>query len=216
MTDVKICGISTPEAMTAAIEGGARFVGLVFYRKSPRFVDIEIAGYLGRYVPTGVRSVGLFVDPTDEDLERTLSGVQLDMIQLHGHESPGRVAEIKHRFGVQIIKAIPIGEPKDLEKVEGYEAAADHIMFDSKPSPTDTLPGGNGLPFDWRLLQGFETKHPWFLAGGLNIDNVQDAIELLDPDVIDISSGVEDAKGVKNPLKIKAFLEKVDIITKNR
>lgn len=209
MTDAKICGIKTPEAMTAAIDGGARFVGLVFYPKSPRAVDIEVASYLARYVPTGVRAVGLFVDPDDETLERTLSGVQLNMIQLHGHESPGRIAEIKHRFGLQIIKAISISDTKDLDHVPGFEAAADHLMFDAKPRPDDTLPGGNGLPFDWEILKGFETQHPWFLAGGLNADNVGEAIERLNPDIVDVSSGVESEPGIKDPAKIKAFLAAV-------
>ena len=133
MTEVKICGITDPEAMTAAIEGGARFVGLVFYEKSPRHVDLEVAGYLGRYVPTGVRSVGLFVDPDDEQLERVVSSVQLDMIQLHGKESPGRLADIKKRFGLPLIKAMAVSNAEDLEKVPGYEATADWLLFDAPP-----------------------------------------------------------------------------------
>ncbi len=209
MTDAKICGITTPEAMTAAIEGGARFVGLVFYPKSPRAVDIEIATYLARYVPTGVRAVGLFVDPDDETLERTLSNVQLDMVQLHGHESPGRIAEIKHKFGIQVIKAISIENKHDLEQVPGYEVAADHIMFDAKPADPDSLPGGNGLTFDWNILKGMATKHPWFLAGGLTPDNVHEAIAHLSPDIVDVSSGVESAPGVKDAAKIAAFLDAV-------
>lgn len=209
MTDAKICGITTPEAMTAAIDGGARFVGLVFYPKSPRFVDIEVATYLARYVPTGVRAVGLFVDPDDETLERTLSNVQLDMIQLHGHESPGRVAEIKHKFGLQVIKAMSVASPQDLEKVPGYEVAADHLMFDAKPQASDSLPGGNGLAFDWNILKGMETKHPWFLAGGLTPENILEAITKLSPDIVDVSSGVESKPGVKDTAKIAAFLEAV-------
>ncbi|MEM6781190.1 MAG: phosphoribosylanthranilate isomerase [Pseudomonadota bacterium] len=209
MTDVKICGINEPESMTAAIEGGARFVGLVFYPKSPRYVDIEVAGYLGRYVPTGVRSVGLFVNPTDEELERTVSGVQLDIIQLHGSESPGRIAEIKQKFGLQVIKSMPIANKEDLESVPGFEVAADYLMFDARPAPEDELPGGNGLPFDWTILEGFSSSRPWFLAGGLTAENVKEAIDLLGPDIVDVSSGVEDEPGVKSINKIKAFLEAV-------
>lgn len=209
MSDVKICGITDPESLTAAVESGARFIGFVFFEKSPRHLDLEVAGYLAKYVPTAVRAVGLFVDPTDEDLERTLSSVQLDMIQLHGHESPGRLAEIKQKFGLPLIKAIAISEKEDLEKVPGYEVTADFIMFDAKPSPTDTLPGGNGLPFDWTILEGYKGIRPWFLAGGLNPDNVAEAIQKLEPDAVDVSSGVESAPGKKDLDKIRAFLNAV-------
>lgn len=206
MSDVKICGISTPDAMTAAIEGGARYVGLVFYPKSPRNVDLEIAGYLARYVPTTVRSVGLFVDPSNEQLERVISSVQLDMIQLHGHESAGRVAEIKSKFGLPIIKALPVSQKSDLDQVEGYEVSADMMLFDAKPAPDDDLPGGNGLAFDWAILKEYQGKKPWFLAGGLTPDNVREAITLLSPPAVDVSSGVENETGVKDIEKIKLFL----------
>lgn len=209
MTDVKICGISTPDAMTAAIENGARYVGLVFYPKSPRHVDWEVAGYLSRYVPTTVRSVGLFVDPSDEELERTISSVQLDMIQLHGSESPERVVEIKSKFGLQITKALPIANKTDLDSVKGYEVSADMMLFDAKPTPEDDLPGGNGLPFDWAVLEGYQGKKPWFLAGGLNPDNIAEAITLLNPPAVDVSSGVESDLGIKDADKISAFLNAV-------
>lgn len=207
MTDVKICGITDPESMTAAVENGVRFVGLVFYKPSPRNLDWEIATYLARYVPTGVRTVGLFVDPSDEEIEKITNTVQLDMLQLHGNESPGRVAEIKKKFGIQIIKAIKIAQKQDLEIVPGYEVSADWLMFDAKPAPQDKLPGGNGLPFDWTILQDFKSKCPWMLAGGLNTDNVQEAIQLLNPEAVDVSSGVESQPGKKDPEAIKTFLK---------
>ncbi len=205
MTDVKICGITTPEAMTAAIDGGARFAGLVFHAPSPRFVETEIAGYLARYVPTGVRTVGLFVDPDNAALEDVLNTVQLDMIQLHGHESPGRVSEIKTAFGMPVIKALPVSGESDLEKVPGYEAAADWLMFDAKS-------GGSGETFDWSILQQYlqesPLSKPWFLAGGLHAENITAALDVLSPSALDISSGVESSRGVKDPEKIRTFLTK--------
>ncbi len=203
MTGVKICGIKTPEAMTAAIKGGARFVGLVFYEPSPRFVDLETAKYLASYVPADIYRVGLFVDPDDETLQKTLNEVPLDMIQLHGHESPGRIAEIKAAFSLPVIKAISISDKEDLDKVPGFEAAADWLMFDAKS-------GGSGESFDWTVLQQFldenPLKKPWFLAGGLTEENINAALEALSPSALDVSSGVESQRGVKDPAKIKAFL----------
>lgn len=232
MTDVKICGISTPDAMTAAIEGGARFVGLVFYPKSPRAVSVEVAAYLAAYVPHDVHIVGLFVDPTDELLRETLDTVRLDMLQLHGTESPGRVAEIKSAFGVPVMKAISVSSADDLQMVPGYEAAADWLLFDAKPEAqnsrnsefqrgnnaipgfrdSDILPGGNGLPFDWAILKDFSASRPWMLAGGLTADNIAAALSALEPDAVDVSSGVESAPGIKDPDKIRALL---DIVQNN-
>lgn len=220
MTDVKICGLSTPDTLATAIESGARFVGFVFYEPSPRNVSFDTAWNLARAVPTGVRSVGLFVNPTDEELERILTGVQLDMIQLSGDESPGRIAEIKSRYHQPIIKSIHIGSEEDLQKVEGYEASADWLLFDTKlaakPSnhPTfqsSNLPtyGGTGESFDWNILANRKFKKPWMLSGGLDAGNVQDALNLLNPTAVDISSGVESAKGVKDNEKIKSFIEAV-------
>jgi phosphoribosylanthranilate isomerase len=209
MTDVKICGISTPEAMTAAIDGGARFVGLVFYPKSPRAVSLEVAAYLASYVPHDVRIVGLFVDPTDELLRTTLDTVRLDMLQLHGTESPGRVAEIKTAFGVPVMKAISVASADDLQMVPGYEAAADWLLFDARAPADAAIPGGNGLPFDWTILKDFSASRPWMLAGGLTSENVSAALAVLEPDALDVSSGVESAPGIKDPAKIRAFLAAV-------
>lgn len=208
MTDVKICGLKTPEALTAAIEGGARFVGFVFYPPSPRFTGPSVASYLASFVPPDVRIVGLFVDPSDEELETVLREVRLDMLQLHGNESPGRLTEIKKKFGLPLIKAINIAAKSDLEGVPGFEASADWILFDTKG---DSLPGGNGIPFDWTLLQDYCSKNPpqkpWMLAGGLTAENIPAALEILSPDALDVSSGVETAPGQKDAEKIKTFLK---------
>lgn len=205
MSDVKICGLSTPDALTAAIEAGADFVGFVFHPKSPRFVSLEVAAYLASYVPAHVRKVGLFVDPSDELLQQTLDAVRLDMLQLHGHESPGRVMEIKHQFGVPVMKALSVATEDDLAMVPGFEVAADWLLFDAKGTPD--MPGGNGLPFDWTLLKDFASSRPWMLAGGLTAENVAQALSVLDPDAVDVSSGVESAPGIKDADKIRAFVK---------
>ena len=206
MTSVKICGLSTPETLACAVQSGARFVGFVFYPPSPRNASFDTAWNLARAVPTGVRSVGLFVNPTDEQLERTLTGIQLDMVQLHGDETPGRINEIKERFAMPIIKAIRVASKEDLNDIEGYEAAADWLLFDAKPSNAG-LPGGTGESFDWNILKDREFKKPWMLAGGLDSNTVKDALDILKPDALDISSGVESAPGIKDVQKIENFIK---------
>jgi len=204
MVPVKICGIRDPAAMTAAVDGGARFVGLVFYPPSPRFVDLDTAAYLASYVPETVTKVGLFVDPSDDMLHDTVSRIPLDMIQLHGSETPERVGEIKSRFGLPVMKAIPVSTAADLAIIPAYLGVSDWLMFDSKGR---MLPGGPGKTFDWTLLQGIEIGKPWMLAGGIHIGNAGAALDVLKPHALDISSGVESAPGQKDPLKIRAFLE---------
>ena len=208
MTAVKICGLSDPQNLQTAIDAGTRFVGFVFYEPSPRNVSFDTAWNLARAVPTSIRSVGLFVDPDDELLERVLTGIQLDMVQLHGNETPGRVAEIKDKYKMEVMKAIRVREESDLEGIEGFEAAADWLLFDSKPEKA-TLPGGTGHSFDWSLLEGRTFSKPWMLGGGLSPENVGDAIKQLSPNAVDVSSGVESAPGQKDPAKIKAFIEAV-------
>lgn len=208
MTHVKICGLSEPETLKAAIDEGARYVGFMFYEPSPRNLGFDTAWNLARQVPTGVRSVGVFVDPEDEMLERILTGIQLDMVQLHGQESPGRIAEIKSKFSMPVMKAIRVREKSDLENIDGYEAAADWLLFDSKPEQA-TLPGGTGHTFDWTLLKGKSFSKPWMLGGGLTPENVGEAISQLKPDAVDVSSGVESAAGQKDTAKIKAFIDAV-------
>lgn len=208
MTAVKICGLSEPETLKIAIEAGARFVGFVFYEPSPRYVSFDIAWNLARAVPTAVRSVGLFVDPDDDVLERVLTGIQLDMIQLHGQETPGRIAEIKSKYKMPVMKAIRVREETDLDDIEGYEAAADWMLFDSKPEKA-ILPGGTGHTFDWSILKGRTFSKPWMLGGGLTPENITEALSQLSPDAVDVSSGVESTPGQKAPEKIKAFISAV-------
>lgn len=209
-THIKICGIKEPEALQAATGNGARFVGFVFFPPSPRHITIDIAQELAYQVPTGVRSVGLFVDPTDAQLASVLGKVQLDMIQLHGHEDVSRVAEIKAHYMMPIIKAFPVSEIQDLDDVESYSEVADWFLFDAKPPKDAAVPGGTGKSFDWSILEGRTFSKPWMLSGGLTPDNVADAISALRPDAVDVSSGVEAARGEKDPQRIKAFLEAVN------
>jgi len=216
VTPVKICGIKTPEALRAACDNGARYIGLVFYPPSPRAISFDTAWNLARAVPTGIRSVGLFVDPDDDDLARIVTGIQLDMIQLHGSETPGRVAEIKSRYRLPVIKAIPVAEKDDLDTVKGYEAAADILMFDAK-APAGEQSGGHGAAFDWHMLAAYladnPLEKPWFLAGGLTKDNAAQALEkfsaLDNPPALDVSSGVEKSRGEKDPAMIKAFMDEI-------
>ena len=208
MTDVKICGLSTPETLQAAIEAGARFVGFVFYEPSPRNISLDIAAELARSVPTGVRTIGLFVDPGDEDLTRITSGVPLDMIQLHGNETPERITEIKSLTHLPAMKAIRVSNAEDLADIDAFEAAADWLLFDAKTENTD-LPGGTGESFDWNILADRKFQKPWMLAGGVTTENVVEALSILSPTAIDVSSGVEAVRGVKDVGKIKSFIKAV-------
>ncbi len=208
MTDVKICGIKEKNHLDVAAQAGARFIGLVFYPKSPRFIDPEMARLLSRSAPTGVRMVGLFVDPDDAWLSHVLGAVPLDMIQLHGGESPVRVQEIRAHHHVPIIKAIPVARPEDLEKTQEYEQVADWLLFDSK-SQKSSVSGGSGISFDWKILEGKRFKRPWMLSGGLNSENIGEALSFLHPDAVDVSSGVESEVGVKDPSRIIEFLKQV-------
>lgn len=206
---VKICGLSTPETVAAAIAGGARFVGFVFFPKSPRLVTPERARELGSKVPAGVVRVGVVVDLADEALRAIVESARLDMLQLHGSESPARVAEIRARFGLRVMKAISIAGGDDVERARTYEDVADRLMFDAKPPKdmTQAMPGGNALAFDWQLLGGGRWRKPWTLAGGLTAANVAEAVRASGAQAVDVSSGVETAPGVKSAEKIRAFLE---------
>ena len=206
-TDVKICGLSTPATVDAAVQAGARYVGFVFYPPSPRAVSVELAGQLARRLPTGVRSVGLFVEPSDDELDDTLSKVPLDLIQLHGGELPARVAEVKRSVSIPVMKAIRVATSEDVAEAEAYQAAADRLLFDAKPPKTvASLPGGNGLAFDWSLLAGRRWSAPWMLSGGLTVDTVAAAVARTGAPAVDVSSGVEDRPGAKSVAKIRAFV----------
>ncbi len=207
--EVKICGLNSPEAVDAAVEGGARYTGFVFYPPSPRNLTPAFAAPLVARVPEGVTRVGLFVDPTDSVLEQTLAKVALDLIQLHGSESPARVVQIKARFERPVMKAIKLASAADLAGAEAYRGVADRLIFDALP-PRDmvgALPGGNALAFDWKLLGSAEIATPWMLAGGLTAENLAEAVKISHARAVDVSSGVEDRPGVKSLPKIRAFLE---------
>lgn len=204
---VKICGLSEPDTLRAAVTGGARYVGFVFYPPSPRAVAPAMAGELARLVPTGVRSVGLFVDPDDAFLEHVIGQVPLDVIQLHGSENPRRIVEIKARYRMSVMKAVKIGGPDDLAAAAELAESADRLLFDAKPpSKTGALPGGNGVAFDWTLLAGRRWSKPWMLSGGLTPENVAEAVRVTGATEVDVSSGVEDRPGHKDAGLIRAFL----------
>ncbi|MDA0654784.1 MAG: phosphoribosylanthranilate isomerase [Proteobacteria bacterium] len=207
----KICGINDPRAMRAALEGGASHVGLVFYPKSPRFVSLDQAANLSSMAAKKAARVALFVDPSDADLHAVLSAVPIELVQLHGSESPERTAEIKITTGRPVMKVISVSDSTDIARAKDYFDVADWLMFDAKPpnSLKNALPGGNAVSFDWSLLSAKTWPLPWMLAGGLTAENVAEAIRLTGAKVVDTSSGVEDTPGKKNPAKIKAFLEAV-------
>ena len=207
-TKVKICGIKDDKNLNIAIKAGTDFIGFVFYPPSPRYVEPRTALKLAEKLPKNINSVALFVNPADEDL---IKAKGLDMIQLHGNETPQRVMEIKDLAGCHIIKALRIGKSKDLEQITPYEDSADWLLFDAKPTSTqgDVLPGGTGKSFDWSLLYSINFKKPWMLSGGLNTKNVKRAISQLSPDAVDVSSGVEGRRGKKDAEKIQIFIETV-------
>ena len=208
---VKICGLDREEAVDAMVEAGAAMAGFVFYEPSPRNLPIEDAVKLIRRVPDFVEVVGLFVDPDNTLVTRVLDHIDLDVLQLHGDESPARIEELKSVTGLPVIKVLKIAEADDLDDLEAYEGVAERFLFDAR-APKDmenALPGGNALSFDWRLLaeRGWET--PWILAGGLTPENVAEAIRISGANAVDVSSGVEDCSGVKNVGKIAAFMDAV-------
>lgn len=208
----KICGLSTSETVAAAIAGGARFVGFVFFPPSPRNITPAQAAPLVRGVPAGVTRVGVFVDPDDDLLKRVLAAAPLDLLQLHGEETPERVAQIKQRFGKKTMKAIKIAGDDDLAVAPHYYKVADWLMFDARPPKTATRPGGNALAFDWELLSARRWPPPWMLSGGLTPANVAEAVRIARATAVDVSSGVESAPGVKDVAKIRAFLGAVAVL----
>jgi phosphoribosylanthranilate isomerase len=204
---VKICGLTDPAALTAAVEGGASWLGLVFYPPSPRALSPEVAADLAAHAPADRTLVGVFVDPDDALLDQVLARVRLGAVQLHGAESPERVVAIKARTGCAVIKALQVAEARDLAPIPSYAAVADMLLFDARPpKEPGRLPGGNGLAFDWRLLQNLRPTRPWLLSGGLSAENLAAAVTLCRPPAIDVSSGVERRPGQKDPAKIRQFL----------
>lgn len=207
----KICGIKDAAAMQSAIDNGAGFVGFVFYPQSPRAITPGTAAQLAAMVPDGVTKVGLFVDIDNRLLGPLLDIVPLDLLQLHGEETPTRCAEIRERYKLPVMKAIKVAKLADVEAANDYTGVVDWLMFDAKApeSQPDALPGGNALTFDWTLLAGWAWPVPWMLAGGLTADNVATAVERSGTKFVDVSSGVESAPGRKDPAEIQRFLEAV-------
>jgi phosphoribosylanthranilate isomerase len=206
--EAKICGLSTAETLDAAVAAGARFVGFVTYPRSPRHVaSNDVLTALGARVPKGVIRTGLFVDPDDALLDERLATGAIDLLQLHGAETPERVAAIKARTGKAVMKVIKVGEASDIERgIAAYAGVADRLMFDVAGG---TLPGGNATAFDWTFLSGRTVPLPWLLAGGLTPDNVAEAVRVTGARTVDVSSGVESSRGVKSVELIRAFLDRV-------
>jgi len=204
-TRVKICGLRDAASMRAAVDAGASYVGLVFFAKSPRNVTIDEAAALAQAVPPGVAKVALVVDADDALIDAITAKVPIDILQLHGHETPQRVSAIRARYGLPVMKAVGVAGPDDLAALDDYAKVADQILVDAKPPKDADLPGGNGLSFDWRLIAGRRWSVPWMLAGGLTPETVGKAIALTGAMQVDVSSGVETAPGVKDAALIAAF-----------
>ncbi|MGR3593833.1 phosphoribosylanthranilate isomerase [Limimaricola soesokkakensis] len=204
---VKICGLSDRAGLDAAVAAGARYVGFVFFAKSPRAVTVEQAAELAVEVPPGIAKVALVVDADDAVLDEIVARVPLDMLQLHGRETPERVTEIRARHGLPVMKAVGVASEADLPALDAYAAVADQLLVDAKAPKDAPLPGGNGLAFDWRLIAGRRWPVPWMLAGGLTPDNLAEAVARTGARQLDVSSGVESAPGVKDAARIRAFLD---------
>jgi phosphoribosylanthranilate isomerase len=204
--DIKICGLSTLEAVDAVIAGGATHAGFIFFAKSPRHVLVEQAAVLAAQAKAGgLKSVAVTVDATDAELTEIVAIMRPDILQLHGRETPQRVADVKVKYGLPVMKALAISEAADLAKLEPFKGIADRFLLDAKPPKDAVLPGGNAVSFDWNLVTHLSDVD-YLLAGGLDVSNVKDALAIAGPPGLDISSGVESAPGVKDIGKIAAFM----------
>jgi phosphoribosylanthranilate isomerase len=204
---VKICGVKRPEDVQAVAAAGAAYIGLNFFPKSPRYVTLEQARLLALDAPLGLCKVALTVDADDATLDAIVEAMPLDMLQLHGKETPERVAEVRARYGLPVMKAVGVADEGDLAAVFDFSLAADQLLIDAKPPKAAPLPGGNGLSFDWRLVAQRRWLRPWMLAGGLTAANVAEAIRLTNARQVDLASGVESAPGVKDAGMIQAFVK---------
>ncbi len=205
----KICGLTTPEAVAAALEGGAGYLGFVLFDKSPRAISAEAAARLAQPARGRAKIVALLVDPDDALLANTVKVLAPDMIQLHGRETPARAAAVRQISGLDTIKAVGVSDASDVQAALVYDGAVDHLMFDAKAPKDAERPGGHGAPFDWTLLEGVKPQRQWFLAGGLDPWNVGEALRLSRAPLVDVSSGVERGPGLKDPGLIAAFLDAV-------
>lgn len=206
--DVKICGLKTSEAVDAAVSGGAKMLGFVFFAKSPRNITRDEARDLLAHVPEGILKVALMVDPDDSQARSIGRELGFDLIQLHGLETPERVAELKTITALPMMKAVGIETADDLVRARAYEEVCDYLLLDAKAPKGSELPGGNAVSFDWTLLSGLTWQKPWILAGGLKAENLAQAVKTSGATFVDVSSGVEDAPGQKNPQKIREFLKR--------
>lgn len=207
--DIKICGLKTAEALTAAIEGGASHVGFIFFPRSPRNVTPAQAATLREQADGRAKTVAVTVDADDAFLDAIVEAMRPDMLQLHGSESPGRVAAVRARYSLPVMKAFAVHEAADLARIAPYRGIADRFLFDARPPAGSELPGGNGVRFDWTILAGLDAGVDYMLSGGLDAANIGDALRLANPPGIDISSGVESAPGVKDVALIEAFFKAV-------
>jgi phosphoribosylanthranilate isomerase len=203
----KICGISTPEAVTAALAGGAAYLGFMFFENSPRNIAPEAAWRLAQPVRDKAKVVAVLVDPSDAEADRIAQILRPDLIQLHGTETPARARAIGQRTGAGIVKVVPVSEAADLDAAREFETVVERLMFDTKPAKGADRPGGSGQAFDWTLLSGRRFDRPWFLAGGLNPWNLTEAVQQSGARLLDVSSGVERGPGLKDPALIAAFLD---------
>lgn len=208
--DIKICGLKTDAAVDAALAGGASHIGFIFFERSPRHVGLDEAARLRARAQHKAKSVAVTVDAYDAALDAIVSAMSPDMLQLHGKETPARVAEVKARYELPVMKAFSVSDEADLEAIAPYRGVADRFLFDARPPKGSDLPGGNGVAFDWRLLAALDPGLDYMLSGGLNAGNIGDALRQARPPGIDISSGVESAPGVKDPALIAKFFEAVE------
>jgi phosphoribosylanthranilate isomerase len=206
---VKICGLKTSDALDVALDAGADMVGFVFFPPSPRHLGFEAAVSLGQSVRGRARKVALSVDATDDWLAASVEALRPDLLQLHGKETPERVAMVRSRFGIPVIKALAIEDRADLAAIPAYAGLVERVLFDARAPREATRPGGLGKSFDWRLLENLNIDVPFMLSGGLNPDNVEEAMRLTGAPSVDVSSGVERAPGEKDPDKIRAFIRAV-------
>jgi phosphoribosylanthranilate isomerase len=208
--DIKICGLKTPEAIDRALKRGATHIGFIFFEKSPRYVEPDVAGKLAEAARGKAKIVAVVVDPTNDDLDEIVTLLKPDMIQLHGNESPERVLTIKAVYALPVMKVFSVRDADDLKRVEAYIGIADRFLFDAKPPRGSELPGGNGVSFDWSLLSWLDGSVEYMLSGGLNKENIGEALAITNAPGIDVSSGVESAPGVKSLVMIDEFFDAVD------